>query len=92
LTWDNGGEFAERQALIDIALATKRYFAEPYTFWQRGTNESTNGTCQKDAISARTPMKKFKRLKTNSTTASKKIKLRYATASFQSFLQPWCTS
>ena len=42
LTWDNGSEFAEH-ALIDIALTAKSYFAEPYSSWQRGTNENTNG-------------------------------------------------
>lgn len=42
LTWDNGSEFAEH-ALVDIALVAKSYFAEPYSSWQRGTNENTNG-------------------------------------------------
>jgi IS30 family transposase len=42
LTWDNGSEFAEH-AVIDIALHAKSYFAEPYSFWQRGTYENTNG-------------------------------------------------
>ncbi len=42
LTWDNGSEFAEH-ALIDIALTARSYFAEPYSSWQRGTNENTNG-------------------------------------------------
>ena len=42
LTWDNGSEFAEH-ALVDITLAAKSYFAEPYSSWQRGTNENTNG-------------------------------------------------
>jgi IS30 family transposase len=42
LTWDNGSEFAEH-ALVDIALTARSYFAEPYSSWQRGTNENTNG-------------------------------------------------
>lgn len=42
LTWDNGSEFAEH-ALVDIALVATSYFAEPYSSWQRGTNENTNG-------------------------------------------------
>lgn len=42
LTWDNGSEFA-KHALIDIVLAAKSYFAEPYSSWQRGTKENTNG-------------------------------------------------
>ena len=39
--WDNGREFAEH-ALIDIALDATSYFADPYSFWQRGTDENTN--------------------------------------------------
>ena len=42
LTWDNGSEFAEH-ALIDIALGARSYFADPYSSWQRGSNENTNG-------------------------------------------------
>ncbi|GAB2591671.1 IS30 family transposase [Dyella jejuensis] len=42
LTWDNGSEFAE-YALIDIVLGAKSYFADPYSSWQRGSNENTNG-------------------------------------------------
>ena len=42
LTWDNGSEFAQH-ALVDIVLTAKSYFAEPYSSWQRGTNENTNG-------------------------------------------------
>ena len=42
LTWDNGSEFAEH-AVIDITLHAKSYFADPYSSWQRGSNENTNG-------------------------------------------------
>jgi IS30 family transposase len=42
LTWDNGSEFAQH-ALIDIVLDADSYFADPYSSWQRGTNENTNG-------------------------------------------------
>lgn len=42
LTLDNGSEFAEHE-LVDIALAAKSYFAEPYSSWQRGCNENLNG-------------------------------------------------
>jgi IS30 family transposase len=42
LTWDDGSEFAEH-ALVDIALTARSYFAEPYSSWQRGINENTNG-------------------------------------------------
>lgn len=42
LTWDNGSEFADH-ALIDDALNAISYFADPYSAWQRGSNENTNG-------------------------------------------------
>ena len=42
LTWDNGSEFAEH-ALVDIALTAQSYFPEPYSSWQRGSNENANG-------------------------------------------------
>ena len=42
ITSDNGSEFARHQ---DIArsLRAKFYFADPYSSWQRGTNENLNG-------------------------------------------------
>lgn len=42
VTWDNGSEFAEH-GLIDIAVGSKSYFADPYSSWQRGCNENLNG-------------------------------------------------
>jgi IS30 family transposase len=42
LTFDNGKEFAEHEALA-AATRMKIYFAQPYCSWQRGTNENTNG-------------------------------------------------
>ena len=42
LTFDNGKEFAEHEALA-TATGMKIYFAQPYCSWQRGTNENTNG-------------------------------------------------
>jgi IS30 family transposase len=36
LTYDRGKEMAER-------LAIRVFFADPYSPWQRGTNENTNG-------------------------------------------------
>jgi IS30 family transposase len=42
LTADNGSEFVEHQAL-GARLGFKTYFADPYSSWQRGTNENTNG-------------------------------------------------
>jgi IS30 family transposase len=41
-TFDNGKEFAEHERLAE-AVGMKMYFAKPYSAWQRGTNENTNG-------------------------------------------------
>jgi IS30 family transposase len=42
LTLDNGKEFAEHEEL-EAEAALRIYFAKPYSAWQRGTNENTNG-------------------------------------------------
>lgn len=42
LTYDNGLEFAEHER-VNKALRTSSYFADPYSSWQRGSNENTNG-------------------------------------------------
>jgi IS30 family transposase len=42
VTYDNGKEFAGH-AVIDKALNSTAYFADPYSSWQRGTNENFNG-------------------------------------------------
>lgn len=41
-TVDNGKEFAAHKKLAE-ATGMKVYFCDPYSPWQRGTNENTNG-------------------------------------------------
>ncbi len=41
-TFDNGKEFTEHEAIAK-ALGADCYFADPYSSWQRGLNENTNG-------------------------------------------------
>lgn len=41
-TSDNGKEFAFHQTIAE-KLRVKFFFADPYSSWQRGTNENTNG-------------------------------------------------
>ena len=47
LTYDNGKEFAGKEfadhGAIDRALGSTTYFADPYSSWQRGSNENLNG-------------------------------------------------
>lgn len=42
ITFDNGGEFAEHEAVAK-ALGAQAYFAHPYSSWERGLNENFNG-------------------------------------------------
>ena len=42
LTYDRGKEMAEHERLAQ-RLALQVFFADPYSPWQRGTNENTNG-------------------------------------------------
>ena len=42
ITFDNGKEFAGHEEIAK-ALQAKCYFADPYSSWQRGSNENTNG-------------------------------------------------
>ena len=42
LTYDRGKEMAEHERLAE-QLAIQIFFADPYSPWQRGTNENTNG-------------------------------------------------
>jgi transposase, IS30 family len=41
ITWDRGSELAGYQR-IQLELGTPVYFCDPYSPWQRGTNENTN--------------------------------------------------
>jgi len=42
ITLDNGKEFAGHERVSE-ALGTQVYFARPYSSWERGLNENTNG-------------------------------------------------
>ncbi len=42
LTFDNGAEFVQHER-IACALEAATYFAHPYSSWERGINENTNG-------------------------------------------------
>jgi len=42
ITADNGKEFAYHEQVTE-ALDAQVYFADPYSSWQRGLNENTNG-------------------------------------------------
>jgi IS30 family transposase len=42
ITLDNGKEFAGHE-MVSESLGTQVYFAHPYSSWERGLNENTNG-------------------------------------------------
>ena len=42
ITGDNGVEFANRESIAK-SLKASFYFAHPYSSWERGLNENTNG-------------------------------------------------
>ena len=47
MTYDNGLEMAKHQ-IISQKTGMKIYFAHPYSSWERGTNENTNGIIRRD--------------------------------------------
>ena len=49
ITSDNGKEFAYHQH-VSNALSADFFFAKPYSAWQRGTNENTNGLVRYDLL------------------------------------------
>ena len=42
ITYDNGREFSDHEHMAR-ELTADIYFAHPYSSWERGTNENTNG-------------------------------------------------
>ena len=42
LTYDNGREFSEHEQM-SAELDAQVYFAHPYSSWERGVNENTDG-------------------------------------------------
>lgn len=42
ITFDNGKEFAGHEKIAKV-LKADCYFADPYSSWQRGSNENLNG-------------------------------------------------
>jgi IS30 family transposase len=46
ITFDNGSEFCNHKDLHEL-LECYTYFADPYSSWQRGINEHTNGILRK---------------------------------------------
>ena len=42
LTFDNGSEFVEHENIAK-SLNAETFFAHPYSSWERGINENTNG-------------------------------------------------
>ena len=52
ITFDNGKEFAGHEEVAS-ALNVDCYFAHPYSSWERGTNENTNGLIRQYLLKSR---------------------------------------
>ncbi|MBT5399197.1 IS30 family transposase [bacterium] len=55
ITYDNGKEFANHQ-VTNQAIGCMSYFAKPYSSWERGQNENTNGLLRQ-YFPKKTPLK-----------------------------------
>jgi hypothetical protein len=55
LTYDRGTKMAEHERLAQ-RLAIRIFFADPYSPWQRGTNENTNGLLRQYRAQGRGPV------------------------------------
>jgi len=47
ITYDNGGEFSAHES-VSQALGMKAFFCDPYSSWQKGGVENTNGRLRRD--------------------------------------------
>jgi transposase, IS30 family len=63
MTYDNGSEMANHQWLTE-KTGTEIYFAHPYSSWERGTNENTNGLIRR-ILSKKTNFNKVSESKLN---------------------------
>ena len=59
MTYDNGTEMAKHE-IITQKTGMKIYFAHPYSSWERGTNEYTNGLIRRYLPKGLTSMKLMK--------------------------------
>jgi IS30 family transposase len=68
ITVDNGPEFHGYEA-IERATGVKVYFATPYSSWERGTNENTNGLIRQ-YLPKRTSMKRLTQDRCNAISSA----------------------